>query len=265
MKEEALFIIKEVDDPAKKLNLLREYLQAVILRSLHESEAFTNLCFVGGTALRFAFNLPRFSEDLDFSLIDKEGYCPEAWMGKLRRDLELAGFGASVSWNDRTVVHKAWIKIAELLKDAGLAAMAEQKLSIKLEIDTNPPRGGSCVRRAITRHMLFAIQHYAVGSLMAGKVHALLTRGYAKGRDWYDLLWYRGTSPPHEPNLDLLQNTLDQSQGTGVIPADQWKERVIARIDELDCTKLANDVRPFLERPKDADLITPENIRSALT
>ena len=265
MKEEALSIIRAVDDPSKKLNLLREYLQAVILRSLHESEAFTNLCFVGGTALRFAFNLPRFSEDIDFSLLNAPGYSPEKWMDKLRRDLDLGGFDVAVSWNDRTVVHKAWIKTANLLKEAGLAAMPQQKLSIKLEIDTNPPSGGTCVRSVITRHMVIALQYYSMNSLMAGKVHALLTRGYGKGRDWYDLLWYRGARPPQEPDLDLLQNALDRSQGAGAVRAAQWKEIVIALADKLDCAKLANDVRPFLERPQDADLITAENIRSALS
>ena len=68
MKEEAIAIAGEESDPSRRLNVLREYLQACILRSLHESEGFVQLSFVGGTALRFLYNLPRFSEDLDFTL-----------------------------------------------------------------------------------------------------------------------------------------------------------------------------------------------------
>ena len=55
MKAESLAMIDGVTDPARKLNLLREYLQTMALRSLHESEAFVRLAFVGGTALRFVF------------------------------------------------------------------------------------------------------------------------------------------------------------------------------------------------------------------
>lgn len=52
MKEEALALVAAIEDPTRGLNLLREYLQAFALRSLHESEVFTRIAFVGGTALR---------------------------------------------------------------------------------------------------------------------------------------------------------------------------------------------------------------------
>ena len=83
MKDEALALSETSPDPDRKLNLLREYLQAFVLRSLSESEAFTRLSFVGDTALRFLFGLPRFSEDLDFSLERDAGYEPTKWLDKL--------------------------------------------------------------------------------------------------------------------------------------------------------------------------------------
>ena len=52
-------------------------------------------------------------------------------------------------------------------------------------------------------------------SLLAGKLHAAITRRYVKGRDWYDLMWYLSQRPPPAPNLTLLQNALDQTQGPG--------------------------------------------------
>lgn len=265
MKEEALTIIKDIADPARKLNLLREYVQSQALRSLHESEAFVNLSFVGGSALRFVFNLPRFSEALDFALDNRDGYTPESWMKKLKNDLSLAGFDTSLSWNGLTTVHNAWIKIDGLLSDAGLAVMQSQKLSIKLEIDTNPPTGARSERNIIARHAMLSINHYDLPSLMAGKVHALITRKYSKGRDWYDLLWYRGRKPPVEPNLVQLQNALDQTQGEAVVDSAQWKHQLIERINNLDCSVLAADVKPFLERRNEAALLTLENMHSVLT
>jgi len=264
MKDEALALAAAASDPAEKLNLLREYLQALALRSLHESEAFINLAFVGGTALRFVAALPRFSEDLDFSLHQPEGYRPVEWMKKIKTDLSLGGFEASVTWNDRTVVHKAWIKIAGILKDAGLAAMPQQNLSIKLEIDTRPPGGAVLQRSLVTRHRLLALQHYDLASLMAGKIHALMTRGYPKGRDWYDLAWYRGHRPPQEPNLVQLRNALNQTQGANAPTAQDWAAHLLVRLNEIDCQALRNDIAPFLERPEEADLLDLQNLRAML-
>lgn len=264
MKEEAIAIGGGAGDPARRLNLLREYVQALALRSLHESEAFAGLAFVGGTALRFAFGLPRFSEDLDFSLERQKGYAPERWMKKLKSDLVLSGFEASVSWNDKTTVHKAWLKVAGILKECGLSALPGQKLSIKLEIDTRPPAGAVCVRQVLTRHRLIAVQHHDLSSLMAGKLHALITRGYPKGRDWYDLLWYTGRRPPAEPNIAQLQNALDQTQGEKAFDAADWKSRLTGRLDKMDFRALAADVSPFLEHPDEARLLTTENFRATL-
>jgi len=264
MKDQALAIAEQAANPADKLNLLREYIQAFSLRSLHESEAFSCLSFVGGTALRFAYNLPRFSEDLDFSLEKAARYQPVKWMKKLKQDLQRSGFEPTLNWNDRKTVHTAWIRLGGIMKEAGLSAMADQKLSIKLEIDTRPPEGAECEKTIITRHLVFALQYHRLPSLMAGKVHALLTRTYPKGRDWYDLLWYLGERPPIGPNPILLQNALDQTQGKNAMVANRWKALLREKIERLDFTQLAADVQPFMERQQDAGLLTAEHFYSLL-
>ncbi len=264
MKDEALARVAHVEDPARKLNLLREYLQAWVLRSLHEQEAFRSVAFVGGTALRFLERLPRFSEDLDFSVVDSSGYAPVRWLRKLQTEMSLAGYECTIRWNDRKTVNVAWLRFACLMQDAGIAARPEQKLSIKLELDTLPPAGASLVRTVVSQHVTFVVCHHDLPSLMAGKVHALLTRSYPKGRDWFDLLWYRGRRPPVEPNLLFLQNALDQTQGVGRYDASGWREQVRERLDALDVDVLRRDVRPFLERPEDRVLLSIENLASAL-
>ena len=264
MKEQALALVSGIDDPAQALNRLREYLQAFILRSLHECEAFRSLAFVGGTALRFLHGLPRFSEDLDFSLASVESYAGREWMRKVKSDLALAGFKPEVTWNERRTVHTGWVRLSEILHEAGLSGLPHQKLAIKLEIDTRPPPGAHCQRQVITRHLTFLLQHYDLPSLCARKLHAAITRRYTKGRDWYDLFWYRSQRPPVEPNLELLQNALDQTQGVGHLEARNWSQRVRARIVAADADAIIADVRPFLERPKDATLLTRENLLALL-
>jgi len=264
MKEEALFIAKGSKNINDKINKLREYVQAFILRSFHESEAFTCLSFVGGTALRFLYGLPRFSEDLDFSLDSKTNYILKDWVAKLERDLKFAKFNASLVVSEKKTIHAVWVKIYDLLNEVGISAHPGQKISIKIKIDTNPPAGAHAETEVVNKYFLLAIRHYDLPSLMAGKVHALVTRKYAKGRDWYDLVWYRGMRPPIEPNLIQLQHALDQTEGKGLFNADEWKRDLIIKVETLDCEKLIDDVQPFLERPQEAGLLNAENIHSVL-
>ena len=105
---------------------------------------------------------------------------------------------------------------------------------------------------------------YDLPSLMAGKLHALLTRGYPKGRDWFDLVWYRSRRPPVRPNLPVLQHALDQTQGADRYRAADWRGLLRARLADLDAAALAGDVAPFLERPADAELLERVNLEAVL-
>ncbi len=244
-----------------KLNLLREYLQACVLRSLHESEAFSALSFVGGTALHVLFNLPRFSEDLDFSLEDSEGYRPRDWLAKLQRDLAYLKLEADLAWNDRKTVHVAWVRVGGVLEEAGVTSNRKQKLALKLEIDTRPPRGARFERSLVNRHLLFAIRHHDLPSLLAGKIHALMTRPFTKGRDWYDLVWYRARRPPTEPNRTLLDSALAQS---GVRGSGDWRSEVLKAARSVDFDAARRDVAPFLERREEAEFLSLPRIETLL-
>lgn len=153
MKSEAATLVRNTPDPTDRLNIVREYLQACILRSLHESQAFESLAFVGETALRFLYNLPRYSEDLNFSLECKTGYTPLPWMQKLKRDLIYQGYDVSVSWNEKTTVNVAWIGFAEIMREVGLSGHSAENLSIKIEIDTNPPAGAVLQSTLVNRYL----------------------------------------------------------------------------------------------------------------
>ena len=264
MKEQALAAALRYSDPTQRLNALREYLQVFILRSLHESEAAQSVAFVGGTALRLLEGLPRFSEDLDFCRTSTAGYRPRRWLEKLKRDLHFAGFESTIRWHDRKPVQAAWVRSASLLAEAGLSGHPQQKLAIKIEIDTRPPAGATVERTIVTRGVTFVVAHYDLPSLMAGKLHALLARRYRKGRDWFDLVWYRSRRPPVAPNLPLLQRALDQTEGAGRYRAQDWLALLRAQLATLDVGRLIQDVRPFLERPADARLLERANLTAAL-
>lgn len=264
MRQEALALVAGETDAGRKLNLLREYLQAFAIRSLHEGGAFENLSFVGGTALRFLFGLARFSEDLDFSLEKAEGYELGKWMAKLDRDLRFAGFEASLSIKEDKVVQSVWIRVGGILKEVGLAPLPSQKLSIKIEIDSRPPAGARTETRIVNRFFLMGIRHHDLPCLMAGKIRALLTRSYPKGRDWYDLLWYRTRNPVVEPDLAFLQASLDQGEDGNRPKAADWRDMLAAKAMEADWEGLVRDVGPFLERPSDRDLLRSDLLIKAI-
>lgn len=51
-------------------HIYREYCQNIFLSFLYQQKKSKQLLFKGGTALRIVYNSPRYSEDLDFTIID---------------------------------------------------------------------------------------------------------------------------------------------------------------------------------------------------
>ena len=262
MKEELLELAGSAADVVERANLARHYLQSQILLTLAESKAFLSLAFVGGTCLRFIHGLKRYSEDMDFSVEDFSEYRPENWIESLRQALTFQGFDVGVSWTKRSAVDSGWVKIPEILYELGVAGTRSQNLSIKLEVDRNPPLGAICEKTVLTEPALMSIRHYDLASLMAGKLHAVLARKYTKGRDWYDLLWY--LSKQIDPNTRLLQNALDQKRSRFCSKASEWKLSVVKRLEELDWEEVVRDIQPFLEREEELRVLSGETLLSLL-
>jgi len=264
MKDRALQLVGEASQGQQR-NVLREYLQAHVLYSLQSVRAFERIAFVGGTALRFLYGLRRYSEDVDFSLEHAKGYSFGRLLDKVETDLSHAGFDVTVHPHEGESVHSAFVRLPGLLHEAGLSPHRTEKLSVKLEIDTRPPAGATTKTTLINRHFLVALLHYDIPSLMAGKLHAVLSRPYTKGRDIYDLLWYLSRADSVDPSVPLLQNALAQTGWNGPqVAAENWREVIADKMAALDFAQIAEDVGPFLERPEDRALFTREIVLSAL-
>ncbi len=237
--------------------LVREYLQARILESLQDSGAFLRWAFVGGTALRFLFGIPRFSEDLDFSLITPgtEADFRSSAAG-IKRMFEREGYSIDVKVSEKRTVSSAWVRFPGLPREVGISFHAAQALSIKVELDTNPPAGAHIENSIVRRHVTLNLCHYDKASLLAGKIHAVLSRSWTKGRDLYDLVWYLAERTWPAPNLDLLNAALEQTSWDGPrLTESNWRKQLKNRIESLDWEKARADVKPFLERARDLDLV----------
>jgi hypothetical protein len=113
----------------------------------------------------------------------------------------------------------------------------------------------------VRRHLTLQLQHHDRGSMLAGKLHAVLQRAYLKGRDLYDLLWYLSDPNWPAPNLILLNNALRQTNWTGKpLTKDNWRAAVRKRLKTIEWQRVVNDVRPFLEPSVDTNLLTHANL-----
>ena len=262
MKEYLIELVRNTQNPLLARNLAREYLQARILESLQHSGSMIPLAFHGGTALRFLYGIPRFSEDLDFALArPSTGYDFRSYLKAIQSQFQIEGYSLQIKVNDQKTVHSAFIRFYGLPYELKFSTQSNEALSVKIEVDTHPPAGAGLEIALVRRYVTLRLQHHDRPSLLAGKLHAILQRGYAKGRDLYDLLWYLSDPDWPEPNLVLLANALTQTGWQGSLPtSENWRGLIYDRLKALDWKAALADVRPFLEKPGEINLLTLENL-----
>ncbi len=244
-------------DNLTKINFLREYLQLFVLKVMDEKGYFNHLAFVGGTALRILYDLNRFSEDLDFCLIDNGSFSFDKMMQDIQISFQLFNLTVEIKTKTGKTVAAALIKFPELLHNLNLSSHKSQKLSIKIELDQNPPKGYHTKFMMINKEFLFSVKHYDLPSLFSGKLHALLCRKYTKGRDFYDLLWYLGKKI--QPNYPLLEQSIFQTEEKKVsLNEKTLKELLIDQIKKTDFKQVLSDIEPFLADNKEKRYFTKE-------
>lgn len=186
--------------------------------------------------MRIVHQSNRFSEDLDF---DHFGLSPAEFDGvalAIQRGLELEGYQVEIENVYRGAYH-CYIKFPHILHQTGLSGHKEAKILIQL--DTEPQHFAfEPETYLLNKFDVFgAIKTTPIDLLFAQKITAFCLRKQPKGRDIYDITYLQ---PLTKPNYDYLKRALDVSN------ADSLKDRLLARIHELDLTKLAKDVEPFL-------------------
>jgi predicted nucleotidyltransferase component of viral defense system len=260
MRDIALQVAREAGK--QRLNVLREYLQNYILGLVQKTGLYLDLYFVGGTALRFLFRIPRFSERMDFSAGPRwrtAGFA--AAMTRIRQELNLAGYDVSLHVNDDRTVQKADLRFPGLLYDLKLVPRREQKLTVSLEVDVHPPRGWRGDRTIVNLYSPVLVQHYDLRSMFTAKIATLLTRDYVKGRDYYDLFWYLSKWKGLEPDPALLKNALAQkAHSREKISRTNWKIVIGKIVRASDWRAIEQDIRPFLERVEDILVFTKDNL-----
>ena len=240
--------------PLEEENALKEIVQEIILFALWQADFFEVAAFQGGTSLRILHGLNRFSEDIDFILLEPNpSFSWQPYLDKLAETCQEFGIAPEVldkAQMDKNV-RAALIKDTSIANQLNLEFMnhSGRKLTIKLEIDCNPPAGSGFEYQYLDFPVDYEVCHQDQSSNFALKIHALLCRPYLKGRDWYDFSWYiaKGITP----NLNLLENALVQYgpwQGQNIVVDRGWLENALAeKIVSINWQDAANDVERFLK------------------
>ena len=206
------------------------------------------LAFHGVTSLRFLYDIPRYSEELDFALeTHPEAYDFRGYLQRIVHDFSAEAYAVDVKLNEKRVVHKAFVRFRGLLYELGLSGHAEEVLAIKIEVDTNPPSHSGLMTTPSHKYVPLNLHHHDPATLFAGKLSAILQRDYLKGRDIYDLWWYLNQPNWPGPNLEYLNQSLQQGGwAADLLTPANWQMIVREQILPLKWPLVMEDVGSFI-------------------
>ncbi len=256
-------------------NALREISQKIILYALAQTSFFKNVAFYGGTCLRMFHGLDRFSEDLDFQVINEDYILDfDQYMSKCITVLESYGLKSIVYSKpdyDRGEVRRRYIKIShyDIANEyfGKISINREKLVSIKIEVSTLFIPGANYEMKLLNSPMFSYIYCFDYESLFAGKLNALITRNWrerTKGRDYFDYMFY--VSHNIKFNLEYLKNKLKHSlnKDTANYTIDDVKELLKEKFEQTDFNSLKSDIIPFVKTDYDADNVNKEMFISSL-
>ena len=270
-------MIKEWMDSYKPVNkeeasqALREIMQEIALAGLYRAGFFEKAAFYGGTALRIFYELDRFSEDLDFSLLEVDpAFSLDRYLDSVRKEFESAGMQVSIKEKEKTNktnIESAFLKSETVWKELVLESIVPQNgldqkanIKIKLEVDTSPPLGFETEEKLLLRPFSFYVKCFTISDLFAGKMHALLFRKWknnVKGRGWYDLEWYIRKGVPLDLHHFLLRARDSGDWKKTGITEKEFRELLRHKIEKVDFNLVRADISRFISHPEALDIWSP--------
>ncbi len=254
-----------IESEDELINALKEIYQEVTLLGLYRGGFFQKAVFYGGTALRIVHGLDRFSEDLDFSLLQKDKeFDLEYYFSYIVDEFEALGISIKLSKKVKSTtsaIESAFLKNGTSIHTLSLEVVdlsnildgvhSGKNLKIKFEVDTNPPLKFQTTPHTLLLPTTFNIVSMTLPNLYAGKMHALLFRNWknrVKGRDWYDFEWYvkRGMK------LNLVHLKERMVKSGNFAKNDELTEKILKnllrkKIEILDIAKAKDDVKVFIK------------------
>jgi len=245
-------------------NAIKEVIQEIVLSGLARTGFFAKAAFYGGTALRIFYNLERFSEDLDFSLlIPDPDFRFESLIPILRNEVESLGLKVDIEEkvktkesNIKSVFVKGNTREHCLLfypnRDQDIVILhSDEIIKVKFEIDIDPPLYANTEMKYRLLPSPYQVRVFDLPSLFAGKIDAVLRRNWrtrVKGRDFYDYLYFLSLNVP--VNLRHLKARLVQSdfiEVSFILNRSSLIELLVTRFETIDFAEAKRDVLPFVK------------------
>lgn len=244
------------------LSALREIMQEVALAGLSRTNFFEKAAFYGGTSLRIFYGLDRFSENLDFSLLEVDSnFSLEPYFEAIITEFKSIGMKVSIrekEKKEKTNIDSAFLKsetewkelvLEDIVKQTGIKS-TNRSIKIKIEVDRKPPLGFTTEMKLLTRPFSFYVKCFDRPSLFAGKMHALLFRKWknrVKGRDWYDLEWYIKKGIPLDINHFMLRAKDTGDCDKNEMTHNDVLELLREKFKTISFDHVKEDVVPFIK------------------
>lgn len=237
-------------------NAEHEIMQQIALAGLYRGGFFQHAAFYGGTCLRLFHNLPRFSEDMDFSLIEKrDDIHLENYFPSIIEEFRAAGHEVEIVKKDKKTfgrVESAFLK--EGTETYDIKFQTRKMVKVKIELDINPPLRFNTEQKLLLLPTSFMTRCFTLPDLFAGKMHALVYRTWqrrVKGRDWYDFEWYVRHSIPLDFNH--LRERIREFNGQEISREDFMNE-LRNRLATTDINLVKQDVRDYIFDKRELDI-----------
>lgn len=240
----------------ERRNAIFEANQQVILAGLYNGGFFDVAAFYGGTCLRIFHGLQRFSEDMDFSLLtpnDKFDFTK--YFQPIIDEFAIVGREVEIKKKDKKSfgkVESAFLKDNTDVYDVSF--QTDKSIKIKIEVDTQPPLNFGTEQKLLLQPHSFMTRCFTLPDLFAGKMHALVYRGWknrVKGRDWYDFEWY----VRHNVPLDFAHLAERVRQfNNEEIGQEAFMAQLKDRLASANINQVKNDVLSFVRNPKELDI-----------
>jgi predicted nucleotidyltransferase component of viral defense system len=251
---------------------LREIMQEIALAGLQRSGFFEKAAFYGGTALRIFHSLPRFSEDLDFSLLEvNPNFSLDPYLRGVEAEFNALGVKVSIEEKDKTAItniDSAFLKPDTTWKELIIKEILPQEsvkmrpaIKIKIELDTKPPLGFETEEKLLLKPFSFYTKCFALPDLFAGKMHALLFRkwkGRVKGRDWFDMEWYIKKGIPLNLAHFVIRAKDSGDWKNNTITEEQFMSLLTTKIDTVSFNNIREDVVRFIPDEKVIEIWSPD-------
>ncbi len=186
-------------------HILKEYVQLLTLDYLSTTEHIRKMTFIGGTNLRLAKGIDRFSEDLDFdckNLNEKEFL---RMSDGVLTFLQRSGFNVEAREREKSGLQafRRSLYFPELLFSIGISGHRDARFLLKIESQDQQTPYEPVMEfiKGCGFYFPFPVPSEAV--LCAMKIAAMLSRG--KGRDYYDVMFLLSRT---EPDYQFLANRL---------------------------------------------------------